>query len=64
MCDSFSGFTISNGFTEGSLNLSLALDSISLYRVLTAFLNWADLLNMYRCAHSWVITLIMSSLSM
>lgn len=50
--ESFSGLTISNGFIDGSLNLSLDLDKISLYRVFTAYLNWADLLNMNRCAHS------------
>ncbi len=50
--DSFSGLTISKGFIVGSLNLSLDLDRMSLYRVITAFLNWADLLNMNRCAHS------------
>lgn len=53
-----SGLTISKGFIDGSLNLSLDLAKISLYRLFTAFLNWVDLLNMYRCAHSWVIILI------
>jgi len=52
---SFSGLTISKGFIVGSLNLSLDLDRMSLYRVFTAFLNWVDLLNMNRCAHSWTI---------
>ena len=61
--ESFSGLTISKGFIVGSLNLSLDLDRMFLYRVSTAFLNWADLLNMYRCAHSWTMVGVMYWLS-
>ena len=59
--ESFSGLTISNGLIDGSLNLSLDLDRISLYRVFTAYLNWADLLNMNRCAHSWTMVVTIFS---
>lgn len=59
--ESFSGLTISKGFMVGSLNLSLDLDKIFLYRVFTAYLNWADLLNMKRCAHSWTMVVTIFS---